>query len=361
MSDVLQDNLATHFLRRTRGAPGSSLTRNGLFDADKVSARLKENGLRWPDVGLVPLAEAAEDSVVLQGKGDIVDIERPVETGHYIFDNVRLFPRSKVIAYRFRDVFLSYDVRFVGRPEFYLFNKEKRLVNGMFFGAAPFCDETEDEIAEPAVLIDDFFVKPNICHFLFDKLPRAYLAEEAFGPRQGLIFREFGYAEEIAGLMELVLRTLGGGKAARGTVRFSDLVLMSDSFNGLRHPGQYGSDRHLEVLARLRARIPADPDGLRASRFMIERAPGLPRNIVNAAEIRALAARFDFAFGDPAAMTVREQLQLFSRIDVLMGVHGAGLTNLAFQPRGGGSDRATRAALRHPGLLDHGPPAGSGV
>ena len=94
---------------------------------------------------------------------------------------------------------------------------------------------------------------------------------------------------------------------------------------------------------------------------MIERAPGLPRNIVNAAEIRALAARFDFAFGDPAAMTVREQLQLFSRIDVLMGVHGAGLTNLAFQPRGGGSDRATRAALRHPGLLDHGPPAGSGV
>ncbi|OWU68412.1 glycosyltransferase family 61 protein [Marinibacterium profundimaris] len=337
------DDLPTHFLRLTRGALSGVLTTDWLFDAEKIRAMLADADAAWPEIGVAPLDEAAAERITVMPPDPGPEIAAPTFDDHYVFHRNQRMPRLRLDAFRFRDVRLSFDVSRMGRPEFYLFDREGRLINGMFFGAAPFLEEVEEEIDAPSVLIDDFFIKPNICHFLFDKLPRAFLAESAFGARQALLFHPFGYADEIAAMLGLPLRALAGrpggqsgaGPRVRGTVRFADLVLLSDSFNGLRHPAQVGSDAHLAVLARIRARIPKDPDGPQARRFMIERAPGLPRNIVNAEETRALAARFGFAFGDPATMSVRAQLQLFAGVEVLMGVHGAGLANLAFQPDGG--------------------------
>jgi hypothetical protein len=325
-------DLQDYFLARTRGVLSGHLTTDGLYDIHRIDQCLATHGIAPSTLPTVPLDAACADRAVLTEPGQIT-LDPPHFSDHYLFRN-RVFGRSAVTAFHFRDVYLSYNLRYLGRPEFYLFDSEKRLINGMLFGARPFLEDVDGEIAEPTVLIDDFFIKPNICHFLFDKLLRAFLSEAAFGRRQALMFHPFAYADVIADMLDVQIRSLVRKGHHRGTIRLRDLVVLSDSFNQLKHPGQIGSEAHLAVLARLRAAIP-DPTGSDIpERYMLERAPDLPRNIVNADETRTLVDRFGFQRGDPATLPVLDQLQLFSRVKVLMGVHGAGLSNLAFQPPG---------------------------
>jgi capsular polysaccharide biosynthesis protein len=188
----------------------------------------------------------------------------------------------------------------------------------------------------PSVFIDDFYVTPNICHFLFDKMPRVAIAEPEFGKREALLFREFQYARDVLDLLGTNMTALAATKA-RGTVRLRDVVVYSSSFAQIGHPAMLGSAGHLAALDALRTRI-LDLARLSKSRmprrFMLNRAPGLPRNITNRDEVLAVMARHDVLVGDPTILPARKQLVLFANVDLLIGVHGAGLTNLAYQPKG---------------------------
>ena len=68
-------------------------------------------------------------------------------------------------------------------------------------------------------------------------------------------------------------------------------------------------------------------------RVFIRRDPGGPRALSNDAEIGDIAERHGFMIVDPATMTLREQITLFKRARVVVGGHGAGLTNIIFRNR----------------------------
>lgn len=306
----------------------------GLHDISKIMDLLEAHDLPVTRFDVVPRKAAARQTIKID-RTRIPLLKRPGGADHYIF-NIPLEYRPEVTLHRFEDVYLSFDVTRDAQRAFYLFDSRKRLINGLFFGAQPFLDPEMGTIETPTLLMDDFFVKPNICHFLFDKMPRWDIARRHFGPRDALLFHDFRYARDVLDLLDIPMTALAAGQK-RGTVRLRDLVVFTNSFLQIGHPGMIGGPNHVAALDRLRDRIyalagPAGPQTPR--RYMLDRAPGLPRNITNRDEVNRLLQARGVRLGDPATLSPRDQLMLFAHVDLLIGVHGAGLTNLAYQPRG---------------------------
>ncbi len=77
---------------------------------------------------------------------------------------------------------------------------------------------------------------------------------------------------------------------------------------------------------------PAMPEAPR--RIFVTRDAGLGRRLVNQAEIAASLRRRGFAVVAPERLGFWEQVAVFSRAELVVGVLGAGMANLAFAPRG---------------------------
>ncbi len=326
----LAEALETRFRQTSQGRIPPMISTDRLYDIAKIRALQRWSGRPYPDFPVVPFAEACVDSHVVQRRG-VIDVPKPEGVAHYMFRRDE-FHRSQLDLFHLKDVYLSYDVRNNGRPEYYLFTAKRELINGLFFGARPFFDEPSGEVSEPSVFIDDPFTKENICHFVFDKFPRAFLAEERYGRRRAVYFNGFDYAKSVCALCDV--DTLALSPTLKGTVRLKDAVFVSDTFMMLRHPAQLGAPKHLAALELLRSRIPRASRDDAPTKVFLERAANVPRNIRNMDDVRAVAERFGYWVGDPATMAPIEQLAMFASVTSLAGVHGAGLTGLAFQPVG---------------------------
>ena len=62
---------------------------------------------------------------------------------------------------------------------------------------------------------------------------------------------------------------------------------------------------------------------------------GGPRSIVNIDAVKDLLDRWSIEMVDPSRLTLQEQVALFASTQLLIGVHGAGLTNMLYMPAGG--------------------------
>ncbi len=65
-------------------------------------------------------------------------------------------------------------------------------------------------------------------------------------------------------------------------------------------------------------------------RLYISRAGALRRRLVNEAEVMALLRPLGYEICDPAALSLREQIELFSSATHVVAPHGAGLANILF-------------------------------
>ena len=70
-----------------------------------------------------------------------------------------------------------------------------------------------------------------------------------------------------------------------------------------------------------------------ARRLYVQRDAQGPRTLLNEPDVLRVAASHGFEVVRPERLGLREQAQLFSEAAVVMGVKGAGLTNLVFAPR----------------------------
>jgi capsular polysaccharide biosynthesis protein len=67
----------------------------------------------------------------------------------------------------------------------------------------------------------------------------------------------------------------------------------------------------------------------------ITREKAVRRRIANEAMLKICLLNHGFRLVDPGALTFREQVELFSEAEIVVGSHGAGLTNAAFMAPGG--------------------------
>jgi hypothetical protein len=88
-------------------------------------------------------------------------------------------------------------------------------------------------------------------------------------------------------------------------------------------------------------------------RLYVSRAGASARPLQNEAELVDLAARHEFEIVDPGSLPFDDQVALFASASIVIGPHGAGLTNAAFCPSGStliefrGLNRASQSPSRN--------------
>jgi len=227
---------------------------------------------------------------------------------------------------------VSFDVSRRGRTEFYVFDGNGYCISDLSYGVTPFISEPRIEVSGPLGVLDDFHSGGmSICHFLLDNLTRVHVYRQCNGENvRFLLTGDYPYYREIlslAGLEERIVR----GDATRFSVRAELLLVSSNILEDFRHPAHLCAQWALDFL---RTRLPSRPAGGGQRKIFVSRADAVGRNLINASEVeRALRDR-GFDIITLSGRSAADQIELFNSASHIVGVHGAGLTNALFSPRG---------------------------
>jgi hypothetical protein len=74
-----------------------------------------------------------------------------------------------------------------------------------------------------------------------------------------------------------------------------------------------------------------DSDRSKRRRVFLTRNKNRARHLTNGAEIEAVAAGYGFEIVDTDRLTLDQQVDLFGGVEFIVGIHGAGLTNIMFR------------------------------
>jgi hypothetical protein len=162
-------------------------------------------------------------------------------------------------------------------------------------------------------------------HWFFDALPRILLARQELG-RFHLLLAERHHKPYVAYSLKLLGIQDVTYLAPKTCVAAPRLYL--PSFNG---PHNYHRPEMLEAIRR--AFIPDGAKGTR--RLYISRAKARYRKVVNEEALWQLLERHGFEKVIAEELGAGEQVALFNQASVILGLHGAGFTNLLFMPRPG--------------------------
>jgi Glycosyltransferase 61 len=170
-------------------------------------------------------------------------------------------------------------------------------------------------------------------HWWVDVLPRIWLLHRHGPPEASslpIAFPPFASSFqrdslEMLGLLPRV-ETIQPGLWRFESVAFTPGL----TTGGSRFPSDLLSD-YAEWL-RARARLEGTAGGGR--RIFVSRADAAWRRIANEDEVYALLQGHGFELVKCAEMNVAEQIAAFGQAEMIVGTHGAGLTNLLFCPRG---------------------------
>jgi hypothetical protein len=165
----------------------------------------------------------------------------------------------------------------------------------------------------------------NYFHWLFEAVSRWLLASPSLPEDMPLVTPKLDPMERLAlqaaGVPDERLVELPDS----ALLRFSELFVID---RGVRQSVQI-APAAARALRDLGAKEPAT-----RLRLFISRANARRRRIVNDAELASTLERHGFTTLRAEELTVPEQIDLFASAEVVLGMHGAGLTNSVFCPAG---------------------------
>lgn len=162
----------------------------------------------------------------------------------------------------------------------------------------------------------------NYYHFFIDTLSQLFLLEENGIPDHIPVvvpnkFPSIKYVQEFLKLSSFVKRRIIIQKTNE-YYYIKNLILCKDTFH---------SDSVFKVIAS----IDHLRDCNKKHRLFIFRPLEDGRAILNFSEIQQTVLKFGFIMVDSSKLTMEEQIVLFSGASEIIGVHGAGLTNIIFR------------------------------
>ena len=136
------------------------------------------------------------------------------------------------------------------------------------------------------------------------------------------------------------VRTVGVESLKFLGIKFADILWMKEDqffkvsdlyyLTRLASPGQVNDDVMQELNKRFRGdRKPG------TKRFYISRSSARMRKVLNEDELETVLKVHGFETILPENHTLSDQIDLFAKCNTVIGIHGAGLTNCLFMPRGG--------------------------
>ena len=182
-------------------------------------------------------------------------------------------------------------------------------------------DQKRIAVKEPCFLLGG---SRNYYHWMIDYLPRLAAPEAAAG--WPLLVND-----DLAEFQRASLSHLGISERALRRVAMPAII----QTNEIIAPPIGSAQQRLRpgVAAWLRrAFLPADTARGGPSRIYVSRRDSTVRRLVNEEEVIAALARLGFEIVVPGTMSVAEQARLFARAAIIVGPHGAGLTNVVFAP-----------------------------
>jgi capsular polysaccharide biosynthesis protein len=183
----------------------------------------------------------------------------------------------------------------------------------------------------------------NYHHWVIDTLPRLLFAERELPRADTLLLPRYYTEPYIPFTLQAFphVRRIGW-IGSRAKVRVRQL-----SFT----PRQEAAE-HVEMIPEIARRVSAlaPPAPERCERLYITRAEARTRRALNEGALRELLDSYGFRCLEIDPARPWEQVSLASGAKVMLGVHGAGLTNVIFMPPGG-----ALIELRHgqPSFRDH--------
>jgi glycosyltransferase involved in cell wall biosynthesis len=255
------------------------------------------------------------------------------DASHYIFSSAgREVALPGISVHTLEGGTFSIDASMRGLERHYGFDRNGDCVLDFANGADPFVAETVLECDEPVAVLDDRFSGVmNICHFLLDRVTRIALYERAWSrPGKFFLVDDFPYHRDIFTRLGLADRVIIPS-SKRVSIRAPELLLSSNIAADFRHPAHYCADWAIEFLRRALGieERPARP----GRKLLISRADTKGRRILNWDEVLPVFGRHGFEIVELAGLSTEAQMALFREASQVVGVHGAGLTNILFAPR----------------------------
>jgi len=256
------------------------------------------------------------------------------DSQHYVFrDAGRRLVVPGVRVHSFAMGTISIDVSIPGMTQFYVFDSQDRCISDLSHGITPFiasdCIQADGNLA---VLDDRFSGSMSVCHFLLDRLTRMPLYERATkgAPLRFLMADGFSYYRAVIAKLGLTDSFLVPERR-RFSVRAGRLLVSSNIKSPFPHPAHKGARWAVDYLRR--AFEIADDQALTRRLFISRRDSTAGRGILNEEAVETLLHDRGFEMVTLTGMPLEDQLRLFAEASHLVGVHGAGLTNMLFASR----------------------------
>jgi hypothetical protein len=163
----------------------------------------------------------------------------------------------------------------------------------------------------------------NYYHFLVDVLGALELLD-ASGIADGIPIVVGGKVARTSFGSEILN---SGGLASREWILQDDECIWATEILFLRTYQQYRT-RADHLLDLMEVPIPSNHDG---DRLYLTRPPGCRRSVSNRGDVGALLRKYGFREVITDDLSLQEQIQLFQGARYIVGVHGAGLTNIIYR------------------------------
>lgn len=163
-------------------------------------------------------------------------------------------------------------------------------------------------------------------HFFIDTLPQLYLCDDMQIPADVPLivphyYADGAYVREYLKHFPLKRRIIVQEKGQYLDVK--ELYVAKDVFCNKYYP----QIRQRIIASDIAA---SEPSTASPELLFIKRKEGLNRTIKNSAEIEEIARETGFTVVEPGDHTWTQQVKLFSNARAIIGIHGAGLTNILF-------------------------------
>ncbi|WP_296708432.1 glycosyltransferase family 61 protein [Rhodoblastus sp.] len=187
-----------------------------------------------------------------------------------------------------------------------------------------------------AVVVSDRFGGENYCHWLLDWMARAVVADGVRGPMDWVLAHciERGFQNDSfrAFFPNRNVRLLNGKRVC--WLAFDELSYFEPAHVDNLHPTFWGDSNALhEMRRRIFSRVQnAIPKPNRTARKLyISRADARGRRaIINEAELTERLVKLGFEIVTLSELDFKSQVLMFESASIVIGVHGAGLTNMIF-------------------------------
>ncbi|MDP9011714.1 MAG: glycosyltransferase family 61 protein [Pseudomonadota bacterium] len=173
----------------------------------------------------------------------------------------------------------------------------------------------------------------NFWHWMADCLPQVLTLEKYMqGQPLTLLAADDlgGFQRETLGLV--MPSTMNLEFVARKTWIKTDRFILPSYLSG-KCNGYLPEDYYAEIRARITRRLGLPDSAKPELRLYLPRGGARRRRVGNEAAIIESLARYGFISVRPEAMTLREQVGLFQRAEVIVAPHGAALGGMVFAPR----------------------------